>query len=156
MDNVNMYTREYKLNAIGLTKYGDHLSNFAIDLIFNDKLAEEQPDEKPINKEEIILLLLNSVLSEMGKNEINDIAKFKVESSELKKIEGKRFVDDNIELFEKIGLTRDNLQYNFSLTRKKYIVTVLRTLVKLSGYDIVSFRSSRNKTSIMKYKTDKI
>lgn len=153
-DNNNAYTREYKLEAIGLTKFARFLPEIAIDEIFKETIKNGNVD---INDNNAILLhLVNKLFSAVKKSEITDVNKFKMDSSDIKKIDGVRFVDDNINLLNKIGLTYESLQYENRYKRKKYILIVLKAIFLKFDYDFVSFRTSRNKASVTKYKVVKI
>lgn len=134
MDLSQQVLRQKKLDTIGLSKYADHLSNTAIDMIYEDTVLKY--------RKELILSLLNKILKESNNKEINDILQFKIKIKDLKKLNGSHFVDQNIEALTNLDLTKKNLNYNNRDKWKNYIIVVLKLILDNCDYKLESYQTT--------------
>jgi hypothetical protein len=106
-----------------------------VNTIYEEYIEETKP--------KVILNLLNKMLEEVGDKPITDISKFKIIVADIKKIEGEKFINDNIDVLKMVGIdpVRD-LDYNLRNKRKKYILNVLKGLVSQVGYTVENFIST--------------
>lgn len=124
--------------------------NFLYEKFIQKKYDKVIIIDKSIENKEIVRILLNKLLEEMNIPSILFIEDFKIEFSELKKINGEQFVKNNISLFDKLGLGKKELNYNSHKILKHYIVVVLKLLVELIDYRIVKYVSTKNKKTVTK------
>jgi hypothetical protein len=123
-----------KLEVIGLSKYKDHLSNTAIDLIYEDKVLS--------HKKKLILSLLNKILIASNNKEIKDILEFKITIKEFKRINAIEFIDNNMNILEELKIDKNkDLQYKSRFKKKNYLVIVVKELLKICNYKLESYQS---------------
>ena len=131
---MNDLTYEEKLHILGLSNNKKMLVAI-VDSLYDNYLEVHRPI--------VVLRLLNKMLDEMGNyNNIDKFEDFKILVSDLKKIDGVKFVDDNVHILRNIKVDiNEQLEYDLKNKRKNYILVVLKGLINIVGYNIKSFHS---------------
>lgn len=144
-DNVSL---DEKLKYINLVEFKDLLPPSAINEIYNTYM-----------KKDIVLSLLNKILTQLGGKQIKNISDFKISSPDLIKINGGDFIDENIESLDKIIDDPLNyFEYKQKDIKKRYIVFVVNKLVNILDYELKSYISSKKndtkdtRKNVTKYK----
>lgn len=164
MSTENSLSREDKLKFIGFPAdyKKDTLTDDLIDDIYN-KVSEamnNKNNNKPINitpkgtthikkskypkvdnnsgEYKVTVSFLNGLLKQMKKQEINDIIQFKnIQRSELMKPEYEQILNNHIDnIIEQFGKTK--IRYNMRNQFDYYVITVIKYLTKLCGYEFMS------------------
>lgn len=118
----------------------------------NEKLKSGIYIKKPKNpkidknseKYKVTLEFLNAILKILGNNEINDITDFKdIRRDDLLKPECKKILDDYLEkIIEQFG--KKKLCYSMRYNIETYILTIIRNIVTLCGYNFISGKKIKN------------
>lgn len=96
------------------------------------------------NKPATVLKLLNKMLDEIGQSHVPTIEKFRISIPDVKKMDGKKFVDENSHMLVnelKLDLNKD-LKYNLAEKRVKYPLYILEALAECINYKVISKQTS--------------
>jgi len=126
--------RTKKLLALGIEK--EHHVQFtpiSVDTMyemFKHKVAFAN------KQEERLKYYLNEILSEYDHNLIDNPLNFKIDRSDIIKLDGKKFIDNHLKKLEEHNIQLKKLQYRNRKSTKTYGLTVLKSLCDMYGYKI--------------------
>ena len=134
----------------------EQLSDIILDQLYKEKISPSEKTvaiKKAVNKVLdkndpkyiLTLLFLNKILEKLGKDNIDQLTDFKaIKKDDLLKEECVNVLN---EYLDKIAKTfgRQSIQYNKRTQISSYIITVIKSMVSICGYNIKSYKCQRQK-----------
>lgn len=143
-DNSDNISRKEKLSALKLNE-NIVIDNNVLDQLYNTFIAKESTLNKDTDKNEttikkhdpkhiMLLKFLNAVLECLGKENINDPTEFKNVNKDDIVNQCSNLVDIYLEEIAKI-FDKANISYYNRKSTKTYVITLLRKMTRLCGYE---------------------